>query len=228
MASQTWSVGQVPHACTFPQPSGMWPQRPSQATVVQATHWLFSHFVPKAQVLAHANPFPQASVTRPHPLSPPQASDCATQVLDVGLQIWPCTHEPHWRMCPQLSLTSPHVRSRLAQVAGTQMATGTVVPPPSMAMLPASPEETPVVPPVCVLLVEAAPPIPYADVAASPGLDSVLPRPVRLSSSVAPPWPGLLPEAPPLDVGLSSVFGAIEPRLQEPRRNSQVKTTRVL
>lgn len=202
MASQTWPVGQVPHACTLPQPSGILPQRPSQAIGLHAEHRLFSHLVPKPHDLLHAKPFPQASLTKPHPLPPPHASDCATQVLEVGLQIWPCAQVPHGRVFPQVSLISPHVMPRPAQVAGTQMATDTVPPPPSAAVFPVPAEVAPVVPPV-------GPPV---------GV---------LLSSVAPPWPGLLPESPPLDAGPPSVSGAIELLLlQALRRNSHVKMAR--
>jgi uncharacterized protein YqcC (DUF446 family) len=95
MASQTWPVAQAPHACTPPQPSGMLPQRPSHAMGWQAVHWLSSHLVPKPQVLLQAKPLPQASAIMPHPLSPPQTADCATQVLDVELQIWSLAQVPH-------------------------------------------------------------------------------------------------------------------------------------
>ena len=54
MASQTCPVGHPPHAVVWPQPSGTLPQRPSQTTDVQATHWLSLHLVPTPQV------FPQA------------------------------------------------------------------------------------------------------------------------------------------------------------------------
>ena len=165
----------------LPQPSGMFPQRPSHSIGLQAVHWLSSHFVPKPHALLHVNPFPQASVIMPHPLSPPQASDCVIHVLDVGLQIWPCTQVPHWRTCPQLSLTSPQVRPRLAQVTGKQPASDTARPPPSTIVPPLPAEVTPALPPVRVLLLEVIPPVPCTVGAASLGfVETVLPRLMRL------------------------------------------------
>ena len=215
MASQTWPVGQTPHACTLPQPSGMLPQRPSHAMGLHKVHWLFSHLVPKPQVLLHAKPLPQASATMPHPLSPPHASVCATQVLEIGWQIWPCAQVPHWRALPQLSLTSPHGLPRLAQVPGTQSGGDTVILPPSRGAPPVAARGR--------LLLEATPPEPCTGGAASSKVVTEPPVPKRLPSSVSPPWP--LPEAPPLDAGLLSVFGVSElPLLQDPRRNSHVHT----
>jgi hypothetical protein len=94
-ASHTWPVGHPAHAVVAPQPSGMLPQRPSQATGSQAVHWLFLHLKPMPQVLPQAKLLPQTSVMKPQALLPVQAASCELHVLVCGLQIRP------WAQMPQ-------------------------------------------------------------------------------------------------------------------------------